>query len=225
MEKEPNSIIILAGDHGPPAAFDQSMPFLSILMPNDLLNNPNAMKHNIYENLRANEQRLVTPFDIHLTFGHILSLFGNGSKVDICFGEEQASHPECMLRVEDGTDPFPGYLNNTEDHQARSLFQSIRANRSCNMAGIEDFHCGEGRWVSQLGRNEVTGLSDLPNRLLEIINTFLRSKAIEFENYTCQILKLREVFSIDLKTDSHYQNHQKNICVMFAQSSARSMKA
>ena len=201
METEPNSIIILAGDHGPPAAFDQRMPFLSILMPNKLLNHPNAKTHNISENLRANEQRLVTPFDIYLTFGHILSLFGNGSKVNACFGEAQASYPEAMLRVVDGTDPFQGYLYNTEDHQARSLFQSIPANRSCNMAGIEDFHCGEGNWISQLGSSKTTGLSDLPNRSLGIINSFLRSKAVEFENYPCKILKLGKVLSLDLKDE------------------------
>ena len=195
MEKEPNSIIIIAGDHGPPDKFDQNMPFLSLLMPKPLLKTVNAQKFNVTENLEANEQRLITPTDIFLTFGHILSLFGNGTKTDVCHGENVAAYPQCMLYKGDGTNPYSGYASMTANHKATSLFQRIPANRSCSEAGIGDFHCQEGEWKSLLGRRTKVNYLDLPNQITKEINRYL--KTADRENNVCQVLRVRNILSLE----------------------------
>jgi hypothetical protein len=200
MEKAPNSIIIAVGDHGPVNMFDQSMPYLSILMPKSLLKTENAKKYIIAEHLQANEKRLLTPFDIHLTFGHILSLFGNGSKVNACYGKHQASYPECMLRVKDGVGPFRRYTPATNNHRARSLFERIPANRSCAEAGLTDFNCGDGAWKSILNdKSTKAEFFGIPNQVLGKINNYLRSKGRGDKDYPCKILKFHQILSLELQ--------------------------
>lgn len=107
-----DSIVILMSDHGmrfapainlPSGWYDVRLPFLFISLPPWFIKeNPEAAAA-----LKVNEDRLTSPFDLHLTLKHILRLSGRLPE-----GEDIAKH--C--------------------HTAQSLFAPVPLNRTCGQA-------------------------------------------------------------------------------------------
>jgi len=110
------TILFFLGDHGPRFGdvrmtkngfFEERLPFLSIVLPPWFIK-----KHsNLTQNMRLNQRRLTTPFDIHKTLKDILN-----SK-------------------------FDSSISNSWKKRGISLFNEIPLNRTCALAGIPQFYC------------------------------------------------------------------------------------
>ncbi|GFY52066.1 uncharacterized protein TNIN_290791 [Trichonephila inaurata madagascariensis] len=87
---------------------EERMPFLALVIPKTIL----SSEKKVVDNLRINQGRLTTPYDIYFTVIDILKL----SKSDLSFGSET---------IAVGT----------------SLFRFISPNRTCSSAGIPDHYC------------------------------------------------------------------------------------
>lgn len=113
-----NTIVIFLSDHGMRYGeirnyftgwLEERLPFLFIWLPESF-----KLKYpNFAENLRINQKRLVSPFDLHITIKHILKL-ANGLM-------ENPSSEDCPT--------------------CQSLFHEVPKNRSCPDAGINEQYC------------------------------------------------------------------------------------
>ncbi|XP_017863970.1 PREDICTED: uncharacterized protein LOC108614381 [Drosophila arizonae] len=116
-----NSIVIFFSDHGLrfgptrdswSGYFEERLPFLFIWLPEFM----RQAYPEFVDALRVNRKRLTTPYDLHLTLKHILSLTGRvGSQEDLGGAKDC---PQCQ-----------------------SLFKPIPLNRSCADVSIEDHWC------------------------------------------------------------------------------------
>ena len=107
------SLLLLMSDHGArfqnvrateQGKYEERMPFVAVRLPPSF-----ATKYpEIVENLRANADRLTTPFDLHETL------------VDVIDFQPKRHHGD-----------------GSRDRRAFSLFRPIPANRTCAEAGVE----------------------------------------------------------------------------------------
>ncbi|CAH8589558.1 unnamed protein product [Dicrocoelium dendriticum] len=126
-----NTILILFSDHGPrmgearlsvQGKLDERLPLLSIMVPRRLrLSWPDAVKH-----LNANQDRLVTLFDVHSTLQHVLT-----QQYGPRYGGKMARSTR-------------GY----------SLFSEINSDRTCAQASIAAHWCSCLEWRPLLHSEE-----------------------------------------------------------------------
>lgn len=115
-----DTIVILMSDHGRRFGYTRfsKSGFLEDRLPALFVSIPQQFKDlhpDFIKNLATNQQRLTSPYDLHLTFKHILHLAQNPGTN---FNQTLTACPTC-----------------------RSLFQSIPENRTCLDAGIGSHWC------------------------------------------------------------------------------------
>lgn len=113
-----NSIVFFFSDHGMRFGdirkyytgwLEERLPYLFIWLPESF-----KKEHpEIAENLRVNQERLVSPYDVYITINHILKLSNNHQH-----NLTAKSCPTCQ-----------------------SLFYEVPANRSCSEAGVDKHWC------------------------------------------------------------------------------------
>ena len=95
-----NTMLILFGDHGTRTGsirstltgkLEERMPFLSITMPPWF----KEKYPSYFNNLQTNTRRLSSPFDLHATFGHLLSSYGSPQQNGQSIFEELSSWRTC----------------------------------------------------------------------------------------------------------------------------------
>ncbi|XP_067648400.1 uncharacterized protein [Eurosta solidaginis] len=150
-----NTILIMMSDHGNRFAEvratlqgkqEERLPFFSFTFPKAFRNRfPQE-----YANFVANAEHLTTPFDIHATLQHLLSL-QNGpedNQVDNIVPEDfthtSSSETESLV---------PPQYKKLAQKRAISLFEKIPKNRSCSDAYIEPHWCACLNW-QRLSLNE-----------------------------------------------------------------------
>ncbi|TMS37546.1 hypothetical protein L596_004455 [Steinernema carpocapsae] len=146
-----NSIVILMADHGHRFAklretqqgqLEERLPFFGIFMPEKFRESDKGKK--AFENLKANADRLSSPFDIHATLMDVLHWPT----------EEQLSAPQ-----------------NTSD-RSLSLFRPIPESRSCDQAGIEPHWCTCLNWQDAFKDKEQQEISQkLARTVVQVINS------------------------------------------------------
>ena len=122
------TILFFLGDHGPRFGdvrmtkngfFEERLTFLSVVLPPWFVK-----KHpRLDRNMRLNQRRLTTPFDIHKTLIDILD------------------------------SNFDSSARNSWDERGISLFNEISLNRTCALAGIPQFYCSCYRTKEQKTRS------------------------------------------------------------------------
>ena len=185
------TIIFFLGDHGPRFGkgrltrngyFEERLTFLSLILPSWF-----RSKHPIIaRNLRKNQNRLATPFDIHQTLRTIL----NGNYDNI--GRRQSS----------------ASLNS----RGQDLFREIPKNRTCRSAGVPKFYCPcygtremeiDSRFSNQLSTN-----------LVDNINAMMRKRKYDSKCAVLQLKKIyqmtRMMDNVDssLSTKSHKEMYK-----------------
>ncbi|CAL8139316.1 unnamed protein product [Orchesella dallaii] len=118
------TILLLMSDHGlrkndilnfQQGQLEKKLPFIYFVLPKWF----KEKYQRAYQNLRANQDRLMTAFDLHETLGDLITL-------------ERLTNEAIMTREESLKEPFPRGI---------SLFLVIPPSRTCSMAGIDDHHC------------------------------------------------------------------------------------
>ena len=134
------------------------MPFFSIYLP------PKLRSHPAFENLKANANKLTSPFDIYFTLLDLL-YFDNIRE------EEFKVLPSRPLK------------------RSLSLLRPIPHDRTCGEAGIEPHWCICVEWRSIMENEK---LSQLGNKIvLEVVNVF--NGFLEEEKELCAELKLSKI--------------------------------
>lgn len=145
-----STVLILMSDHGArfhdirqtlQGKYEERMPYFAFRFPEWF-----AKKYHVeYNNLKKNSKRLVTPFDIHATFEHILSIAHSNLK-----SESHIKNTTGALKLPRGI----------------SILKDIPQNRSCYDAGIAPHWCACLPWkhndindiVVQKAAEKVVGL-------------------------------------------------------------------
>ena len=114
-----NTIVMFFSDHGMRFGgirkfftgwLEERMPFLFFWIPEKFKND----FPKLVENLKVNENRLISPYDLHVTMKHILKLYGK----------------------------YDGELSAESCDECQSLFNEVPHNRSCSDAAISKVWCG-----------------------------------------------------------------------------------
>ncbi|KAH8380553.1 hypothetical protein KR009_011363 [Drosophila setifemur] len=145
-----NSIVVFFSDHGlrfGPARItwsghlEERLPAMFIWLPAHLRkSHPEFVR-----GLRINKNRLTTPYDLHLTMKHILSLSG---RVDV---EHLGPAPDCP--------------------QCQSLLHPVPLQRSCSDVGIEDHWCTCWAYDSVSSSSKESLM--LGRRVVSYLNTYV----------------------------------------------------
>lgn len=174
LRENPRTLFVVMGDHGPSNGADQNEPFLALFVPTHGLESPWGRRHHLADVLAANERRLVTPADLHMTIKHAVVVWGR-LRPDFCF----AGSPRCSVaageteRAKRADSGLFAYIPMTSGHRARSLFTALPPNRSCSDAGIHPHHCQRaGVWQPLLRHQPLWVFHDILHR----VNLFNRDK-------------------------------------------------
>ncbi|ODM96358.1 hypothetical protein Ocin01_10324 [Orchesella cincta] len=177
------TVLIVASDHG--ARFgpivqlqqgpvEQRLPFLYFVVP------PWFKKkyEQAYENLKANQDKLTTPYDLYETLADLLSL-------------ERITRLEIQQRERD-----------LEQFSTRGIsqFLPISQNRTCEMAGIEDHYC-VCRNLKEVSTNN-SDVKEAARYAVHFINLIL----VDFPQ--CSFLSLANITSATVGIDWTYQIKQ-----------------
>ncbi|KAI6187388.1 hypothetical protein M3Y98_00237900 [Aphelenchoides besseyi] len=146
------SVVIVMADHGhrfsklrgtQQGQLEERLPFFSIYLPPSFRKTEQGAL--VYKNLKANADRLSTPFDIHATLSDVLHL----PSVDVLSTVQSA------------------------DKRSLSLFRPIPSTRSCEQAGIAPHWCTCLSWQSALESEELQDVSKvLAHSLVQSINAY-----------------------------------------------------
>ncbi|XP_023174013.2 uncharacterized protein LOC111601590 [Drosophila hydei] len=171
-----NSIIVFFSDHGLrfgptrdtwSGYFEERLPFLFIWLPEFV----RKAHPEFVEALRLNRNRLTTPYDLHLTLKHVLSLTG---------------------RVESQED-----LGGAKDcPQCQSLLLPVSLNRSCADVAIEDHWCTCRTFKHTTGKI----LLKLAFHIVEHINSMLNNSENGSYLKECvplKLLKIKKAYKAD----------------------------
>eukprot|EP00929_Paragymnodinium_shiwhaense_P120386 TRINITY_DN92312_c0_g1_i1.p1 TRINITY_DN92312_c0_g1~~TRINITY_DN92312_c0_g1_i1.p1 ORF type:complete len:776 (-),score=93.23 TRINITY_DN92312_c0_g1_i1:26-2353(-) len=164
MRRHPDVTIVLKADHGfvfKPC--DQKAPMLNLLVPKRLL----EARPELAEGLESNQDKLVAPFDLFMTFRHFLKL-STWQKVDPDFRQ-----PFSMLRslqvpnLVSSMFRYNQLLHSIslkgDVFNPTTLLEPIRHDRTCANAGIADFHClvGQAEATKRVFCVDYDGLSEV----------------------------------------------------------------
>ncbi|XP_033240291.1 uncharacterized protein [Drosophila pseudoobscura] len=145
-----NTIIIFFSDHGTRFGLLRKLDsgFLEERLPVIYIRLPKWIRDKYPEfldNLKANKNRLTSPYDIHATLKHILELDTPA---------EQLPRPEgCPT--------------------CHSVFQAVSLSRNCSLAGIDDHWCSCGGFTEVSSTDQMA--KTIAEQLVEAINQFLIS--------------------------------------------------
>ncbi|XP_017145318.1 uncharacterized protein LOC108157668 isoform X1 [Drosophila miranda] len=145
-----NTIIIFFSDHGTRFGLLRKLAsgFLEERLPVIYIRLPKWIRDKypqFLDNLKANKNRLTSPYDIHATLKHILELDTPA---------EQLPRPEgCPT--------------------CHSVFQAVSLSRNCSLAGIDDHWCGCGGFTEVSPTDQMA--KTIAEQLVEAINQFLIS--------------------------------------------------
>jgi len=125
-----NTLLFLLGDHGNRLSryfsetehgkAEHAKPFLSIRVPRGLWSS------NYFKNLKRNQNKLITPFDIHKTLKQFLYLNKNGLAKELS--------KKCRKK-------FQEHNAKIRSERGISLFETIEAKRTCREALIPNNYC------------------------------------------------------------------------------------
>ncbi|XP_023313042.1 uncharacterized protein LOC111693128 [Anoplophora glabripennis] len=128
-----------------------------------------------YENFMVNTKRLTTPFDIYCTFQDILEIGNYSYKA-----KKSRACPNCQ-----------------------SLFMTIRENRTCREAAIDQ------HWCSCIGHNQVSSKNELVRQValyvVKEINKFVRSFV---EGRGCSTYALKDIVTGGMSVYYSNENNQ-----------------
>lgn len=151
-----NSLVIVMADHGHRFAqfrsthqgqLEERLPFFSISLPKKFRETEKGRI--AYENLKANKDRLSTPFDIHATLLNILNWPDN----------EMLQKPNDLRE------------------RSMSLFRPIPLSRTCSGAGIEPHWCTCLSWEPAMKDSKQKGISEMLARtVVKTLNSYTESE-------------------------------------------------
>ncbi|XP_064542248.1 uncharacterized protein LOC135431197 isoform X2 [Drosophila montana] len=168
-----HSIVVFFSDHGlrfgPTRAtwsghLEERLPFLFIWLP------PFVRKAHpeFVEALRQNRNRLTTPYDLHMTLKHILTLSGRSGSLESLGGAKDC--PQCQ-----------------------SMLLPVPLNRSCEDVAIEDHWC-TCREFKKFHRSKL--VKRLANHAVNHINNYIASFRNGSLSHLCVPLKLLRVLTV-----------------------------
>ncbi len=141
-----NTMIAIGGDHGPrygayrqtlDGKLEERLPTLTYLMPKKF-----AQRYpKLAANMRTNQRRLATPFDLHQTLRHIMVLHDTVDDAE-------------KLVFKEGTKPIP-----LKENGGQSLLFKVPPPRTCDSAGVPSHWCSCMEWnevdISENGDQEL----------------------------------------------------------------------
>lgn len=166
-----HSVVVFFSDHGlrfgPTRStwsghLEERLPFLFIWLPPFL----RAEHPEFAEALLQNRNRLTTPYDLHMTLKHILSLSGRSGSLETLDGAKDC--PQCQ-----------------------SLLQPVPLNRSCEDVSIEDHWCTCWSY-KPINKNSKT-VRHLGERVVHYLNDYVTSFRNGSLAHLCQPLTLQGI--------------------------------
>ncbi|XP_017860607.1 PREDICTED: uncharacterized protein LOC108612242 [Drosophila arizonae] len=175
-----NSIVVFFSDHGlrfgPTRStwsghMEERLPFLFIWLPEFLRNgNPE-----FEESMRLNYNRLTTPYDLHMTLKHILSLTGRAGSLEDLGGAKDC--PQCQ-----------------------SLLLPVPLSRSCEDVAIEDHWCT--CWPYERVYKNSKVVQQMAEHVVQYLNDYVKSFRQGSLAHLCQpltLLSMSEAYKAYLK--------------------------
>lgn len=172
------SLVVLLSDHGwrvgqvmdlEQTRLENRMSFAFLLLPKWFRETYSAA----YENLKENQYRVTTPYDLHATL------------LDIANYKKELSDEAIQKKQ---------IAKNYYSNKGSSLFLPISPERSCAQAGIDETWCACGTYKKFLDYSpEAIRLATFS---LKTINSWLRPFNI------CQVYELEQIFSVEVKVPS-----------------------
>lgn len=202
-------VIVLAGDHGPATACDESFPLATMLMPEvrfpdagcggaencGLHHIPKNISRNLnrhyqdhaktwrrfWWNLEQNRFMITSWFDMYATFWHLIT------------GKDPGGRAQNEFESPD-----------TPDHWAQSLLVRGSKERTCTQAGVPLWHCSCARsWVGWCPISH-RGQVEVGKRALEEAQNFFETEAAKLRIDTSprRLQRLEKMLGCELQLDS-----------------------
>uniref|UniRef100_A0A3Q0KNY2 Sulfatase domain-containing protein n=1 Tax=Schistosoma mansoni TaxID=6183 RepID=A0A3Q0KNY2_SCHMA len=195
-----NTLVILFSDHGPrmgdarlsvQGKLEERLPFMSIIAPKMF----QEKWSNQWANMKNNQNRLITLFDIHATLRDLLInqlKYNNNNNSNNNNNDNNSNNNNNSIKTINQL-----YMNwKMNPSHGLSLFNQIPLNRNCDDAYISSHWCVCLNWIKLENNNEL--IIKCTNVIINKINQIIiKYKSNLTKNGQCSMIKLHQIESVE----------------------------